>query len=147
MRRPAERFAIVVSRFNEEITDALLASCQKRLRKGAPKAELRVVRVPGGFEIPWAVERLAKTGRYDAVIALGCILRGETPQNEHIARSVFQHLHDISLSTGTPCVVGILTPDTWEQAAARTKGELDRGTEAADAALEMAELRRELDLD
>lgn len=139
------RFAIVASRFNEEITDALLESCKARLRKKAPKAEVKVVRVPGGFELPWAADRLAKTGRYDAVIALGCILRGETAQNEHISRSVFHHLHAISLATGVPCVVGVITPDTWEQAEARTRGGMDRGAEAAEAALEMARLQRELD--
>lgn len=137
------RFAVVVSRFNEEITDALLASCLRRLSEAGARAP-DVVRVPGGFEIPWAAQRLAATRRYDAVICLGCILRGQTPQNDHISRSVFQHLHDISVSTGVPCILGVLTPDTWAQAKARTKGKLDRGREAADAALEMAALRRAL---
>ncbi|MCX5789548.1 MAG: 6,7-dimethyl-8-ribityllumazine synthase [Elusimicrobia bacterium] len=137
------RFGVVVSRFNTEITEALLASCLRRL-KDAKAAEPKVVHVPGGFEIPWAAHRLAASGRFDAVICLGCILRGQTPQNGHISRSVFQHLHDISIATGVPCVVGVMTPNTWAQAVARTKGKLDRGVEAAEAGLAMAELRRTL---
>ncbi len=137
------RFGVVASRFNEEITDALLASCTKRLEKAG--ADVEVVRVPGGFEIPWAANRLAATKRFDAVITLGCVLRGRTPQNDHIARSVFQRLHDVSIATGVPCVLGIITPNTWAQAVARTKGKMDRGCEAAEAALEMAGLRREMD--
>ncbi|MBI5202453.1 MAG: 6,7-dimethyl-8-ribityllumazine synthase [Elusimicrobia bacterium] len=140
------RFGIVVSRFNVEVTEALLSSCVKRLaRAGVPRAHIVVVRVPGGYEIPWAVNRLAATKRFDAVIALGCVLRGQTPQNDHISRSVFQRLHDISISSGVPCILGIITPNNWKQAVARTQGKMDRGLEAAEAALEMAGLRRELD--
>ena len=140
------RFGVVASRFNEEITDALLASCRRTLAEaGVQESELRVVRVPGGFEIPWAAQRLASSKRFDAVICLGAILKGQTPQNEYIARSVFLQLHEISLSTGVPCVLGIITPATWAQAKARTRGKMDRGREAAEAALEMARLRRELD--
>lgn len=142
MKPPA--FAIVVSRFNSEITGALRASCERTLRRRRPKAVIKVVEVPGGFEIPWAVNRLASTGRFDVVISLGCVLKGQTPQNDHISRSVFQHLHDISLSTGVPCVTGIITPKTWKQAVKRTRGDFDRGREAAEAAVEMARLRREL---
>ncbi|MBI4425737.1 MAG: 6,7-dimethyl-8-ribityllumazine synthase [Elusimicrobia bacterium] len=142
---PGPRFGIVASRFNEEITDALLANCLARLREaGVPPARVRVVRVPGGFEIPWAAQKLAASRRFDAVICLGAVLRGQTPQNDYMSRSLFSHLHAISLSTGTPCILGVITPDTWKQAQARTRGELDRGREAADAALEMAALRQEL---
>ncbi|MBI4346531.1 MAG: 6,7-dimethyl-8-ribityllumazine synthase [Elusimicrobia bacterium] len=140
------RFGIVASRFNPEITDALLASCRKGLAKARiADADVEVVRVPGGYEIPWAAHRLAATGKFDAIITLGCVLKGQTPQNDHISRSIFQRLHEISIATGTPCVLGVITPKTWRQAVARTKGKMDRGVEAAEAALEMARLRRELD--
>jgi 6,7-dimethyl-8-ribityllumazine synthase len=134
------RFGIVVSRFNEDITEALLKSCLAAL-KGH---ETTVVRVPGGYEIPWAAQELALSGRFDALITLGAILKGSTPQNEHIARSTIQHLHEVALKTRVPCVLGVITPNTYAQAKARTKGRLDRGKEAALAALEMAELRRSL---
>ena len=84
------------------------------------------------------------SGRYDAVICLGAVLRGATSQNEHIARSLVQHLHGISLATRVPVILGVITPDTWAQAVARSRGRLDRGKEAAEAALEMAALRRRL---
>ncbi len=137
------RFGIVVSRFNEEVTSKLLKSCLKTLKsRGVPSSEVRVVEVPGGYEIPWAAQELALTGRFSVIITLGAILRGATPQNEHIARSTISHLHDIALKTRVPCVLGIITPDTWRQAVARTRGSLDRGREAALAALDMAALRR-----
>lgn len=140
------RFAVVVSRFNSEITEAMLASCVKRLGKaGVRPADLEVARVPGAFEIPWAADRLAATGRFDAVITLGCVVRGRTPQNDYISRCVFQHLQRVSLKRGVPCILGVITPNTWAQALARTKGKLDRGLEYAEAALEMAELRRALE--
>ncbi|MBI4370832.1 MAG: 6,7-dimethyl-8-ribityllumazine synthase [Elusimicrobia bacterium] len=144
MRAP-RKIGIAVSRFNEEITKRLLASCLKTLAAAGwrgPRA--RVVSVPGGYELPWAVAELARSGRYEAVIALGCVLKGRTRQNEHIARSLVASLHKISLDTRVPVILGVLTPDTWEQAVARTRGALDRGREAALAALEMAALREEL---
>lgn len=134
---------VVVSRFNGEITSRLLQSCLKTLEsRGIPSAEVSVVHVPGGYEIPWAIQELALTGRYRLLIALGAILKGRTPQNEHIARSVIQHLHDVALSTRVPCILGIITPGTHAQAVARTRGALDRGREAALAAIEMLELRK-----
>jgi len=137
------RLAVAVSRFNEEITGKLLASCLKTLQAAGVK-EPEVVRVPGGFELPWTVQELALSGRYKAVIALGCILKGQTPQNEHMARSVVQHLHDISLRARVPVILGVITPDTEEQAQARTHGENDRGREAALAALDMLKVARQL---
>jgi 6,7-dimethyl-8-ribityllumazine synthase len=137
-------FAIVASRFNEKVTDALLASCLKTLKsKGA--AAPWVVRVPGAFEIPWTAHELALSGRFDVVVALGCVLAGETEQNRHMARAVVQQLLRISVDTGVPCVLGVITPENERQALARTKGRLDRGKEAAMAALEMARVRRDLD--
>jgi 6,7-dimethyl-8-ribityllumazine synthase len=140
-----KRIAIAVSRFNEEVTTRLLVSCLRTLKsEGWTDAQLKVAHVPGGFELPWTVAELARTGRYEAVIALGCVLKGQTPQNDHISRSLVQSLHRISLDQRTPVILGVLTPNTWAQAMARTKGALDRGKEAALAALEMTALREEL---
>lgn len=141
----AKRIGIVVSRFNPEVTSRLLKSCLSTLRShDIPSSSIRVVHVPGGYEIPWAVQELALSRRYAVLIALGAILKGATPQNEHIARSTIQHLHDVALSTRVPCILGVITPDTHAQALDRTKGALDRGREAALAALDMLSLRKEL---
>lgn len=140
-----KRVAVAVSRFNEEVTSRLLASCLKTFKdEGWKDNQLRVVHVPGGYELPWTVNELARTGRYDAVVALGCVLKGETPQNDHISASVVRALTDISVATRVPVILGVLTPNTEAQAMARTKGGLDRGKEAALAALEMVALREEL---
>lgn len=134
------RLAIVASRFNEEITDRLLASCLKTLaRGGVPGSSVKVVRVPGGFELPWAAARLAKSRRYDAVIALGCVLKGATPQNDHISSATIFHLQSIAVDTGIPLILGVITPNSWKQAMARTRGACDRGAEAAHAALAVIE--------
>ena len=139
------RVAIAVSRFNEEITSRLLENCLKRLERGGIAREtVRVVSVPGGYELPWTVNELAQSSRFDCVIALGCILKGSTPQNEHIARSTVQHLHGIQLATRVPVILGVITPNNHAQAVARTKGELDRGKESAEAALEMLAVRAKL---
>jgi 6,7-dimethyl-8-ribityllumazine synthase len=139
------KIAIAVSRFNEEVTSKLLNSCLKTLRaEGLKDPQLKVVDVPGGFELPWTVNELARSGKYSVVVALGCVLKGSTPQNEHISRSLVFQLHEISVATRVPVVLGVITPDTWAQAVARTKGKLDRGHEAALAALEMAQTRKEL---
>lgn len=140
-----KKIAVAVSRFNEEITSQLLASCLKTFKDAGWKdSQLAVFRVPGGYELPWTVNEVARTGRYDAVVALGCVLKGETPQNDHIASSLVRSLHDVSLATRVPVILGVLTPNTWKQALARTKGDLDRGKEAALAALEMVALKEEL---
>jgi 6,7-dimethyl-8-ribityllumazine synthase len=140
-----KRAAIAVSRFNEEVTSRLLAGCLKTFKAaGWEDSRLTVVRVPGGFELPWTVNELARSGRYEAVVALGCVLKGRTRQNEHISRSLVQSLHRISVDARVPVILGVLTPDTWAQALARTKGGLDRGREAALAALEMIALREEM---
>ena len=110
---------IAVSRFNPDVTSRLLKNCLAALKAGGVKETgLRVLRVPGGYELPWAVHELALSKRYDVVIALGCILKGATPQNDHIARSTIQRLHDIALSTRVPVSLGVITPDTYSQAMA-----------------------------
>ncbi|MFI5348263.1 MAG: 6,7-dimethyl-8-ribityllumazine synthase [Elusimicrobiota bacterium] len=140
-----KRVAVVVSRFNEEVTSRLLASCLRTFKdEGWTDAQLKVVHVPGGYELPWTVNELARDGGYAAVVALGCVLKGQTPQNDHISGSLVASLHRISVDTRTPVILGVLTPNTWKQALARTKGALDRGKEAALAALEMVALREDL---
>ena len=139
------KVAVVVSRFNEEVTSRLLASCLKTFKaEGWTDAQLKVVHVPGGYELPWTVNELARDGSYSAVVALGCVLKGQTSQNDHISRSLVQSLHRISIDTRVPVILGVMTPSTWKQAMARTKGSMDRGKEAALAALEMVALREEL---
>ena len=143
MRTP--RFGIVASRFNEEITDRLLANCLKTLRaRGVGKAAVRVLRVPGAYEIPWAAQELARSRRFDAVICLGAILKGGTPQNDYISDAVIHAVQRIALETRTPCILGIIVPNTWKQAVERTRGGMDRGRESALAALEMAGLKGSL---
>lgn len=140
-----KKVAVVVSRFNEEVTARLLASCLKTFKdEGWKDSQLRVVHVPGGYELPWTVNEIARSGRYAAVVTLGCVLKGQTPQNDHIASSLVSSLHRISVDARVPVILGVLTPDTWKQAMARTKGSLDRGREAALAALEMVALREDL---
>lgn len=138
-------YAIVVSRFNVRITSRLLKSCLATLKsRGVPSKEVEVARVPGAYEIPWAAQELAMSGRFDVVISLGAVLRGETAQNDYISRSTIARLHEISLKTRVPCILGVITPDTMTQALARTRGSLDRGREAALAAVDMVKLRRRL---
>lgn len=133
---------IAVSRFNEEVTSRLLKSCAATLAKKGLKSE--AFHVPGGYELPWLANELALSGRYEVIVTLGCVLKGSTPQNDHIARSTVQQLHNIALKTRVPVILGVITPNTYAQALARTKGALDRGKEAAEAAAEMLALRREL---
>ena len=137
----AERIAIAVSKFNEHVTERLLASCRRTLERSGVRPKL-ITRVPGGFELPWTVNELALSGNYEAIIALGCIMKGQTPQNDHLARSVIHHLHDISVRTRVPVILGVITPSTQKQALDRTRGENDRGEEAALAALMMLKQSR-----
>ncbi|MEK7233183.1 MAG: 6,7-dimethyl-8-ribityllumazine synthase [Elusimicrobiota bacterium] len=140
-----KRVAIVKSRFNEEITSRLLASCMKTFKsEGWTDAQLKVVEVPGGWEIAWAAQELARTNLYSAVVTLGCVMKGRTPQNDHLARSLVQSLHRISLDTRIPVILGVITPNNAGQAMARTRGKMDRGHEAALAALEMIKLKEDL---
>src|SRR5687767_11555389 len=96
--------AIVASRFNEKVTDALLKSCLHTLKAGGAPPPW-VVRVPGAFEIPWAVRALAASDDFDVIIALGCVLKGDTDQNVHLARSTVQQLQRVSVETGIPVVM------------------------------------------
>ena len=142
--RPAgnARFALIVSRFNEAITTRLLQGARAALLEaGAPPDRITVFTVPGAFELPQAARGAAETGHYEAIVCVGCVIRGETPHFEYISAAVAHGLMEASGETGVPIAFGVLTTDTWEQAEARAgKGRDNKGFEAAAAALEMAEL-------
>jgi 6,7-dimethyl-8-ribityllumazine synthase len=134
------RITVVCSRWNPAITEALLASCLETLsRRGARADDVAVVRVPGAFELASAASA-ALVRRPDAVVALGAIVRGETMHHDVLARAVASALAGLAASSGVPIGFGILTCDTVEQARER----VDKGSEAADAAVEMARLRQAL---
>ena len=140
------RFAIVVSRFNSFITDRLLASALDTLeRAGAGSKDVDVVHVPGSFELPLAAKKLAATGKYDALIAVGCILRGETAHYDYVCLETARGLQLAQMESGLPIIFCVLTCDTLEQAIDRAglKGG-NKGFEAALAAIEMAHLSRKL---
>ncbi len=137
------RFAIVVSRFNEAITQKLLETALRALAdRGAAATE--VAWVPGAFEIPLVAKRLAQTGRYDAVICLGCVIKGETAHFEYVAGEAARGIARASFETGVPVIYQVLSVYNPAQAAARVTDELDRGREGALAAIEMARLLRRL---
>jgi len=137
-----KRFAIVVSRFNAFITERLLQSaCDGLLRTGAEKDDIAVVRVPGSFEIPSAARTLAQTKKYDAIICLGCLLRGDTAHYDVIVNEVTRGIGQSAQETGVPHAFGVLTCDTLEQAIDRAGLKMgNKGFEAALAAVEMAGL-------
>lgn len=137
-----KRFAIVVSRFNAFITERLLLSaCDGLLRTGAARKDIDVVRVPGAFEIPLAARTLASTGKYDAIICIGCLLRGDTAHYDVIVNEVTRGIGQSAQETGVPHAFGVLTCDTLEQAIDRAGLKMgNKGFEAALAAVEMASL-------
>jgi 6,7-dimethyl-8-ribityllumazine synthase len=137
------RFAIVVSRFNAFITERLLLSAIDGLvRSGAHKKEIDLVRVPGAFEIPLAARTLAETGKYDAIICLGCLLRGETAHYDVIVNEVTRGIGQSAQETGVPHAFGVLTCENLEQAIDRAGLKMgNKGLEAALAAVEMASLK------
>jgi 6,7-dimethyl-8-ribityllumazine synthase len=137
---------VVVSRFNRAVTGQLLTGALEALTAHAvAEGDIVVVHVPGAFEVPFAARRLAASGRYDAVICLGAIVRGETPHFEYLAREVTRGLGHIAHEYDLPVVFGVLTTDTIEQALARAgEGHGNKGYEAAVTALEMVDLGRQL---
>ncbi len=140
------RFGIVASRFNDFIVDRLLAAAvETLLDAGADAEDLDVVRVPGAFEIPLALKLLADGDRYDGLLAIGCVIRGETPHFDYVAGEASRGVTDVSLQHRIPVGLGILTVDTIEQAKARSGAESsNKGAEAALAVIEMANLRHRL---
>jgi 6,7-dimethyl-8-ribityllumazine synthase len=140
------RFAVVVSRFNSFITERLLAGALESLEAaGAIEENVEVVRVPGAFEIPLAAKKLAEADRPDAIIAIGCILRGETAHFDYVASEVARGVQLAQLDTGVPIIFCVLTCDTLEQAIDRAGLKSgNKGQEAGHAAVEMANLSKKL---
>jgi 6,7-dimethyl-8-ribityllumazine synthase len=138
-----KRFAIVVSRFNAFITERLfLSAYDGLLRSGAKKEDIELIRVPGAFEIPLAARKLAETKKYDAIICLGCLLRGDTAHYDVIVNEVTRGIGQSAQETGVPHAFGVLTCETLEQAIDRAGLKMgNKGFEAALAAVEMASLK------
>ncbi len=140
------KVAVVAARFNDFIVASLLKGAQAAwVRHGGLLEDLLVVRVPGAFELPVAARKLAASGRYDAIVALGCVIRGGTPHFEYVAGECAGGLQRAALETLVPIVFGVLTVETVEQAIERAAtGEGDKGGEAMEAALEMASVFAQL---
>jgi 6,7-dimethyl-8-ribityllumazine synthase len=133
------RIAIVASRFNDFITDRLLSGAEAALREaGLKDDDLLVLRVPGAFELPIAAQRVAESARVDAVVCLGCIIRGATPHFEYIASACAHGITAAAAATGVPMTFGVLTTNSVEEALERAApGEANKGREAALAALDL----------
>lgn len=142
------RFGIAVSRFNSFVVESLLAGALDTLhRHGAQGQDSEIVRVPGAYELPLVVQRMVATKRYDAVIALGAVIRGGTPHFEYVAGECTKGLAQVSLQSGIPVAFGVLTVDTIEQAIERAGAKAgNKGVEAALSAIEMVNLLRQLDV-
>jgi 6,7-dimethyl-8-ribityllumazine synthase len=158
------RFAVVVSRFNDHITEALLQGAMATLAKGGvPDERITVYRVPGAFEVPLATRWAADSGRFEAVIALSCVIRGGTPHFDYVCDAVTTGVSQAALATGVPVAFGVLTCDTVESAQERATGlevpaqhhpgagsseaptHANKGSEAALAAMEMVSLSRAME--
>ena len=139
---PPGRFAIVVARFNQMVTEPLLNGCRDRFaRLGVSPDRLDVAWVPGSFEIPLVARKLAETRQYSAVICIGCVIRGETSHYDHVAGQAAAGVMQASTQTGIPVIFGILTTETVEQALNRAGLKAgNKGAEAAEAAVEMVNL-------
>lgn len=140
------RFGIVVSRFNELITRRLLSGARDALRRhGADEEKVDVAWAPGSFEVPMVAQRLAGSGRYDAVICLAAVIRGDTPHFEYVAAEAAKGIAKVGLDTGVPTIFGVVTADSIEEAIERAGAKAgNRGADAAMAAIEMADLMRAL---
>jgi 6,7-dimethyl-8-ribityllumazine synthase len=141
------RFGIVASRFNDFIVDRLLAGAVDALTKhGVSPSDIEVVRVPGAFETPLAIKKLAASGRYNALIALGCVIRGATPHFDYVAGEASRGISQLSLEHDIPIGFGILTVDTIEQAIERAGTKAgNKGADAALAAIQMATALRQME--
>jgi 6,7-dimethyl-8-ribityllumazine synthase len=137
------RFGIAAARFNGELVDGLLSRTVATLRAaGVAEANLAVVRVPGSHEVPWAAQTLALGSQCDCVIGLGILIAGDTNHHEMVGTSVSHALQRVALDTRTPVINGVIVVNSVEQARERSVGTINRGAEFAQAALEMAALRR-----
>ncbi len=139
-------FAVVVSRFNEFITGKLLDGAYDAMRRhGVAEENIDIVWVPGSFEIPLVTRQVAASGRYDAILCLGAVIRGATPHFDYVASEVAKGVASVGLSTGVPTIFGMLTTDTIEQAIERAGMKVgNKGFEAAMSAIEMANLLQAL---
>jgi len=139
---PGRRVAVIVSRFNEEVTTRLLEGARDALRRHRlPDSHVDVVWVPGAFELPVAAEAAAASERYDVIVALGCVIRGETPHFEYVAGEAARGLGNVALAHRIAVGFGVLTTETLEQALARAGGPAgNKGVEAAEAALQTADV-------
>ena len=140
------RFGIIVSRFNDFICDRLLGGALDALkRNGAEEDAIHIFKVPGAFEIPLMAKKAAGSGRYDAVICLGAVIRGSTPHFDYVANEVSKGVATVSLETNIPVTFGVLTTDTLEQAIERAGSKAgNKGWDSALAAIEMANLLKEI---
>ncbi len=138
------RFGLIVSRFNSFICDRLLEGAVDTLtRHGAEELQLSVVRVPGAFEIPLLAKKMAESGKYDAIICLGAVIRGATPHFEYVSSEVSKGVASVSLDSGLPVAFGVLTTDSVEQAIERAGTKAgNKGAEAAMSAIEMVNLMK-----
>jgi 6,7-dimethyl-8-ribityllumazine synthase len=141
------RFGVVITRFNDFVVEPLLRGALDALKRhGATDKQIEIVRVPGAFDLPVAARKLALSRRYEALIALGAVIRGQTPHFDYVAGECASGLARIALESGVPIAFGVLTTDTMEQAVDRAGGKAgNKGADAALAALEMANLLRRLD--
>jgi len=138
------QFALVVARFNGDVTGPMLNSAvQTLIRHGVDEDDIEVIRVPGAWELPQVVGAIAETGTVHAILALGCVIRGDTPHFDFVAGEATRGLMDVALATGAPVILGLLTTEDREQAEERADpARQDKGGEVALAALEMATLFR-----
>lgn len=143
----SRRVIVLASRFNEFVVSGLVKGAIGAWEKhGGDPADLTVVRVPGAFELPVVARRVAESGKYEAIIALGCVIRGDTAHFEYVAGECARGLQNVAVETGIPVVFGVLTTETVEQALQRAApGGSNKGGEAMDTALEMADLCAKLD--
>jgi 6,7-dimethyl-8-ribityllumazine synthase len=143
---PAGRFAVVAARFNGFIVDQLLLGVQDALaRHGVPAERVDVIRVPGSFEIPVVAQRVGQSGKYAAVLCLGCVIRGDTDHYDHVAGAATSGISSAALACGVPIIFGVLTCDTLEQAIHRAGAKAgNKGFEAAVTAVEMVNLMAKL---
>jgi 6,7-dimethyl-8-ribityllumazine synthase len=141
------RFVLVAARFNEFVVEPLVRGALDALKRhGVPEKQIEIVRVPGAFELPIVVRKLAQSQRYDAIITLGAVIRGQTPHFDYVAGECASGISRIALEFGVPVAFGVLTTDTVEQAVDRAGGKAgNKGADCALVAIEMANLLRRLE--
>ncbi len=146
LQAEGKKFGIVIARFNSFIAERLLEGALDTLmRSGVKDKEIEVARVPGAFEIPLVAQKMVKSGRYDAVICLGAVIRGSTPHFDFVANEATKGIAQASMESGVPIIFGVLTTDSIEQAIERAGSKAgNKGFAAAEAAIEMVNLLKEL---